>query len=147
MNFAYKEDGVVTGLNRAGQGGELTGNCTPQELVHGMVAEYYSAPDGTLLAKSQAEIDILEFNSKKETSKLQVKQECQDHIYKYYPAPIQQSMALGIYPSEQNDVMVLFIASCVEYENTINDDLTAVTTEFQVDQIMANISWPTPEGM
>jgi len=52
MKFAYKEDGTVTGLNRAGQEGELTGNCTPQELVWGMASEYYTAPTGTLVPMS-----------------------------------------------------------------------------------------------
>ncbi len=48
MNFAYKSDGTVAGLNRVGQGEELTGTCMPQELVWGMVNEYYTAPGGVL---------------------------------------------------------------------------------------------------
>jgi len=59
MKFAYKVDGTVTGLNRVGQGEELTGTCMPQELVWGMVNEYYTADDGVLTPKTQAEVDAI----------------------------------------------------------------------------------------
>ena len=59
MNFAYLADNTVTGLNRAGQGEELTGQCTSIQRTQGMVAEYYTAPAGVLTPKSQNEIDAL----------------------------------------------------------------------------------------
>lgn len=62
MKFAYKADGTVTGLNNPGQDDELTGTCTPQDLVFGMVAEYYTAPNGTLTPRSQAEISTIKAN-------------------------------------------------------------------------------------
>jgi len=49
-------------------------------------------------------------------------------------------MALGIYPSEQNDAMVVFIAACIEEENRVHDLLPTATTVEEVDAI--NPVWP-----
>ena len=64
LNFAYLIDGTVTGLNRAGQGSEITGNCTSQDLTNGMVAGYYTAPAGVLTPMTAGEIgDVDAYNT------------------------------------------------------------------------------------
>ena len=60
MKFAYKEDGTVTGLNRAGQEGELTGTCSYTEDMtvlepYKMDVRFYTAPGGVLVAASASE--------------------------------------------------------------------------------------------
>jgi len=67
MKFAYTEDGTVTGLNRAGQEGELTGNCTPQELVWGMDVEAYSVVDEVFTPMSAEEHEAYDAQKAKET--------------------------------------------------------------------------------
>jgi len=68
MKFAYKVDGTVTGLNRAGQGEELTGTCTPQDLSvhppHTTDVRMYTCPNGVLTPKTQVEIEALLANEK-----------------------------------------------------------------------------------
>ena len=145
MNFAYKDTDEVTGLNRAGVAPELTGQCTPQQLTHGMVAEYYTAPNGVLTPKTPEAIDAIEFNNSKATTLAKTTTDCQVHIYGYYSAPVQQSMTLGVYPSEMYDVMVVFIAACVEYENSLHDQLEVATTQSEIDTILAGVTWPVPE--
>jgi len=44
--------GLVTGLNRAGNGEEQTGNCTPQELIYGMDHEKYKVNERKLVPLS-----------------------------------------------------------------------------------------------
>ena len=145
MNFAYKDTDEVTGLNRAGVAPELTGQCTPQQLTHGMVAEYYTAPSGVLTPKSQVEIDVIEFNASKASTLTKTTADCQTHIYSYYSAPVQQSMTIGVYPSEMYDAMVVFIAACIEYENSLNDQLEAAVNQAAIDTILAGVTWPVPE--
>ena len=145
MQFSYLDTDEVTGLNRAGVAPELTGQCTPQQLTHGMVAEYYTAPSGVLTPKSQAEIDVIEFNASKASTLTKTTADCQTHIYSYYSAPVQQSMTIGVYPSEMYDVMVVFIAACIEYENSLNDQLELTVDQAEIDVILAGIIWPLPE--
>ncbi len=146
MQFAYKDaTWEVTGLNRAGQSGELTGQCAPQDLTEGMVSAYYTAPSGVLIPRTQAEIDAIDFTAGKDATLASTTADCQSHIYGYYPAPVQQSMTMGVYPSEMYDVMVVFIAACIEYENSLNDQLEAATDQAAIDLILAGIVWPLPE--
>jgi len=58
MYFAYKAT-VVTGLNRQGDSeqGESTGECTPQELTHGMTTEYYTQADGHIVPLPDYEVE------------------------------------------------------------------------------------------
>jgi hypothetical protein len=52
--------GVVTGLNRAGQDGESTGNITPQQLVWGMDSEAYTIVAPYVFTPiTQGELDII----------------------------------------------------------------------------------------
>ena len=67
---------------------------------------------------------------------------CQAYIYSFYPPPIQQSMALGIYPSEMLTVMTVFIAACIEAENIANEQYEIATTEAELEAV--SIVWPTP---
>ena len=67
MNYAHIGT-EVKGLNRAGQEGEETGTCTPQELTLGMVSEYYTSENGVLTPKSQAEIDAVDAEHVKEAN-------------------------------------------------------------------------------
>ncbi len=69
MYFSYVTEGdVVTGLNREGYGDELTGTCTPQDLVWGMVPEYYTAPGGTLTPKTAGEVEEVQAEKQKEAN-------------------------------------------------------------------------------
>jgi len=54
-------------------------------------------------------------------------------------------MALGIYPSEMSDEMVLFIADCIETENTLNEQYELATTEAELEAVVIN--WPIPSGV
>lgn len=62
MKFTYKTDGTVTGFNRGSVPPELSGECSPQELIWGMVIEYYTAPSGTLIPLSQEDKEALEYS-------------------------------------------------------------------------------------
>jgi len=66
MNFAYLPDWTVTGYGRGAEEGteEITGTCTPQDW-NVLPQEYnkdvrcYTAPNGILTAKSQADVDSI----------------------------------------------------------------------------------------
>jgi len=85
------------------------------------------------------------FEEWKEQYKNDAKINCSNNIYSFYPVPVQQSMALGIYPSEMSDVMVLFIADCIETENTLNEQYELATTEAELEAVVIN--WPIPSGV
>jgi len=147
MQFSYLDTDEVTGLNRAGVAPELTGTCTNAQRTNGMVAEYYTAPSGVLTPKTQVEVEAIEFDNSKATTLTQTTADCQAHIYSYYSAPVQQSMTIGVYPSEMYDAMVVFIAACIEYENSLNDQLEAAMDQEAIDLILAGITWPVPEEL
>lgn len=151
MEFAHLADHTVTGFNRAAQPDtdEITGTCTPQHWNVAPPNSYdvrmYVEVDGVPIAKSKPEIDAILWDDVKQSAMTDVRDACQRNIYDYFSAPVQQSMSLGIYPSEKTDAMTMFIANCIEYENLKHDELSAATTQFQIDQIMAGIAWPVPE--
>lgn len=146
MEFARLSDTEVTGYNRGAILGsaEITGTCTAQDWTvsppYTWDVRMYSAPNGVLTAKTQEEVDIIIFSELKLSSQQQVKTDCQGHIYAAYPAPIQQSMSLGIYPSEQCDAMILFIAECIEEEDRVNDLIAAALNQDELDA--ATPIWP-----
>ena len=82
MNFSYLENGTVTGLNRVAMPDtdELTGTCTPQDLIHGYTAEFYTAPEGIITPKSQGTVDELKAVNTWETSKQKATDSALKHL-------------------------------------------------------------------
>jgi len=141
IEFTY-EGITVLGFDMPLTEGTQVGTCTAQEMSWDREAQYYTAPGGVLTPMTPQEMEVVEFDNQKIYAKDDVKTSCQNHIYNNYSAPIQQSMALGIYPSEQCDTMVQFIADCIAMENTNNDLLEAATTATCISDIVDAIVWP-----
>lgn len=65
---------------------------------------------------------------------------CEEYILKRYPLTVQSSMSLGVYPADQKDTMVNFIASCVDEENRVFDLIESASTLEEVQSVIP--SWP-----
>ena len=61
-------NGVVTGLNRGAGAGEQEGTMTPQQLVWGMVSEYYKVVAEQFTPKSQEDIDELSLETERQSA-------------------------------------------------------------------------------
>jgi hypothetical protein len=111
---------------------------TPRQLEW-----YQGQPDRYQLDNGQyveaADYPAKRLASAKEEMQQANKAACTARILGRYPAPIQQSAALGVYPVDVRDTMVEFIAACIAEENRLFDLIEAATALNQ----LAAISPPT----
>lgn len=68
---------TVTGINRGSIEGEMEGNATPQQFIHGYIPSYYTVIDGNLTPLTQEEKDVYDneqlFNSRKLAKREEIK--------------------------------------------------------------------------
>jgi len=120
----------------------MEGQCSPQDLIHGMDMSMYSEVAGLLIPKSPAEVADAYLANHKVIAKTELNQACTAMILALYPLEIQSSMSLGIYPAAEVTKMVEWIAAMIEESNRVSD---AIDLAADADGIMAarlSAVWP-----
>lgn len=102
----------------------------------------FSEPDKADKAAKEAKYLSALLTSERERIQKAHKASCQQVIYEEYPAPIQSSASLDVYPSAVKEAMVERIALIIAEENRVYDLLDKATTLNELYDVEEPV-WPT----
>ena len=136
MKFAYKEDGTVTGYNRAATAGtdEITGTCTPQHWNvtppgHSTDVTLYTEVDGVPVAKDNVD-EILEQRAK--DTDLGIAQDARVETFvKTFEtdseAPVEVTIPEGTYTFNGGQDSASFLSGAVQLAVELNEVSVFIT--------------------